>query len=74
MKGLQMRILLVAWYVAVVTSAPPWPTATFPVEDGPEDGPDCSKEKYKQRFGAHPTYSLTTATTRPAIQERPFWR
>jgi len=68
MKGLQLRMLLVAWSVAMVTAAPPLSTATFPVEDGPEDGPGCSKEQYKQRFGALPTYSLTTATTRPAIQ------
>ena len=68
MKGLQLLMLLVAWSVAVVTAAPPLSTATFPVEDGPEDGPGCSKEQYKQRFGALPTYSLTTATTRPAIQ------
>jgi len=44
LKGLKLRILLVAWSVAVVTTVPHLSTVTFPVEDGPEDGPGCNKE------------------------------
>lgn len=58
---------MITWFAVCIHAAPPFTGAAS--QNPPDEAEGCSKEQYRQRFGALPTYELHTTPVKPTLQD-----
>lgn len=58
---------MITWFAVSIHAAPPFTSAAS--QNQPDEAEGCSKEQYREKFGALPTYELHTTSVKPTLQD-----